>query len=156
MAWSARRRCWVDYRHRGHRGLCARTAHCAVQARGLRPVGTKPPSLWSRLGADTLLEGKMLGLARTVGLPVVSASLASLAADAGGAPSGAPVETERSNKLAMWLAIIYFVVYFIAGLGAFGLTVIRDTVPDMVSNAGWVWLGTMVSAGYAFFGVNPD
>jgi hypothetical protein len=128
----------------------------AVQARGLRPVGAKPPSLWSRLGADTLLEGKMLGLARTVGLPVVSASLASLAADAGGASSGAPAETERSNKLAMWLAIVYFVVYLIAGLGAFGLTVIRETVPDMVSNAGWVWLGTMVSAGYAFFGVNPD
>ena len=99
-----------------------------------------------------LLEGKMLGLARTVGLPVVSASLASLAADAGGAPA----KTARSNKLAMWLAIIYFVVYFIAGLGAFGLTVIRESVPDMVSNAGWVWLGTMVSAGYAFFGVNPD
>jgi hypothetical protein len=24
-------------------------------------------------------------------------------------------------------------------------------VPEMITNAGWVWLGTVLSAGYAFF-----
>ncbi len=124
-----------------------------VQARGLRPVGADKPSLWERLGAGALVQGKMLGLARTVGLPVVSASVAGLAADQGG---GAGASEANTNRLSMWLAIVYFVVYFLIGLGAFLLTVMRESVPDMVSNAAWVWLGTLVSAGYAFFGVNPD
>jgi len=132
----------------------------SVQARGLRPVGARPPSLWERLDAGSLVQGKMLGLARTVGLPVISISLASLAADQAGAPvgapTGAPASTTQSNKLSMWMAIVYFVVYFVVGLGALGLTLVWETVPDMIANTGWVWLGTMISAGYAFFGVNSD
>lgn len=127
-----------------------------VQTRGLRPVGAKRPSLWRRLDAPALLESKMLGLARTVGLPVVSGSVAALDADAGLAPGGDETRRPRDARLVIWLAIIYFAVYFVVGLGAFGLTLLRESVPDMVANAGWVWLGTLVSAGYAFFGVDPD
>jgi len=123
-----------------------------TQMRGLRPVGAEPPPFWARYNLRALAQSKMLGLARTVGLPAVSAPLSSRANDA----SGAPAANKGSSSLAMWLAIVYFVVYFLVGLGAFGLTVMRESVPDMVSNAAWVWLGTLVSAGYAFFGVDPD
>lgn len=127
-----------------------------VQARGLRPVGARRPSFWQRLDAPALLQSKMLGLARTVGLPAASGAMATLAADADGGVSAIDARQARHTRLAMWMAIVYFVVYFVVGLGAFGLTLLRESVPDMVANAGWVWLGTLVSAGYAFFGVDPD
>jgi hypothetical protein len=56
----------------------------------------------------------------------------------------------------MWIGIIYFVIYFLVGLAAFLVTIVRGSAPDVVSNAGWVWLGTVISSAYSYLGLNAD
>ncbi|MEN6479611.1 MAG: hypothetical protein ABFD20_08240 [Anaerolineales bacterium] len=136
-------------------GFASSKRATTVQTRGLRPVGAEPPSFWERHNLRQLTASKMMGLARTVGLPAVTTTVRMHAADEDLVDADAMARGRRSNRLAMWLAIVYFLVYFLVGLGAFGLTVLRESVPAIVSNAAWVWLGTLVSAGYAFFGIDP-
>ncbi|MBC7315767.1 MAG: hypothetical protein H5T70_05030, partial [Chloroflexi bacterium] len=60
------------------------------------------------------------------------------------------------NKLVMWIALLYFVIYFVVGVAAFALTLLRPSVPEIISNAGWVWLGTVATAGYSFFALDSQ
>ncbi|MHB1356439.1 MAG: hypothetical protein ACYCZF_10740 [Anaerolineae bacterium] len=95
-------------------------------------------------------QGKLLGLAETLGL-----NLGGLTAN-----SIAPLEDEhvRITKVntATWVAGIYFILYFLVGAGAFLVTILRPQVPELISNSAWVWLGTLISSSYSFFALGND
>jgi uncharacterized membrane protein (DUF485 family) len=129
-------------------------------ARATRP-GTVPVSAphplggWARTGWSTLrppsrTRVKLLGLSQMLGLPPADLDPDDTASD--------DEEADRRRKLdaATYLALAYFLVYFLVGLGAFLLAFTRTEVPDLVMNAAWIWVGTIVSSGYAFLGLSPD
>ncbi len=60
------------------------------------------------------------------------------------------------NKISLGISILYFVIYFATGLGAFALSIARPEVPELISNAAWVWLGSLISSGYSFFALNSE
>lgn len=132
-------------------GFARGSREATVQSRSLRQMDDPAPSRWQRFNARSLVKGKLKGLARTVGLPMVTVDPTAFAAD--DVPVDQPSEPP-ANRLAMWMAIAYFVIYFFVGLAAFCLTIMRDGMPEMIANAGWVWVGTLVSAGYAFFSMD--
>lgn len=102
------------------------------------------------------IESKFLGLADTLGLNLRSITASS---------SVMPLEevSVRAAKIntATWVAILYFIIYFITGAGAFVITVMRPEVPEIISSTAWVWLGTLITSSYSFFalgegnGANP-
>jgi hypothetical protein len=96
------------------------------------------------------LEGKLLGLADTLGLYIGGLTASNIA----------PIEEEhvRAAKVntATWVAGIYFVIYFLVGAGAFLLTILRAQVPEIISNSAWVWLGTLISCSYTFFALGNE
>jgi hypothetical protein len=79
---------------------------------------------WYSLRPPSRFQAKFLGVAAMVGVRV---------------QSGAPTLSD---------------VYFVVGVGAFLLTITRATVPELVSNAAWVWLGTIVTSTYTYFGMD--
>ncbi len=66
------------------------------------------------------------------------------------------IDEPTLNKVSLGISVLYFLIYFFTGFGAFGLAVARANVPDLISNAAWVWLGSLVSSGYSFFALNAD
>ncbi len=66
------------------------------------------------------------------------------------------IDEPTLNKVSLGISVLYFAIYFLTGFGAFGLAVARANVPDLISNAAWVWLGSLVSSGYSFFALNAD
>lgn len=130
-------------------------------ARGRRPIsvpvsivhppGKRVPSGWIRLDYPTLAKIKLLGLAATLGLRIGPAtpSLPSPYEEEGEEP-----KPGRKLSAAVWVALLYFAVYFSIGVSALVLTVIRPEVPELILNASWVWLGTVVSSGYTFFALS--
>jgi len=65
-----------------------------------------------------------------------------------------PLAGLTSLGLTEWIALAYFVVYFAVGVAALLVTLTRPSAHDMVSNAGWVWLGTAISSTYSYLGLN--
>ncbi len=129
-------------------------------ARATRP-GTVPVSAphplggWARTGWSTLhppsrTRVKLLGLSQMLGLPPADLDPDETSSD--------EEEAKRRRKLdvATYLALAYFLAYFLVGLGAFLLAFTRPEVPDLVMNAAWIWVGTIVSSGYAYLGLSPD
>ncbi len=127
----------------------------ALQVAGPTKVVVRTPIHW--------IKRNFFGLADTLGLPLVPEIV--LWTDLGepeepGYPMPEEPEYEIDeptvNKVSLGIAVLYFGVYFFAGLGAFGLSVIRPAVPELISNAAWVWIGSLVSSGYTFFAINSD
>lgn len=105
---------------------------------------------WISLKPASRIKSKLVGLAVTLGLPIERALLRQLAAP----DAEQPEEVERALDSAVWISLLYLVLYFVIGASAFALSIVRPEVPELIGNAAWVWLGTLVSSGYAFFGVN--
>ena len=100
----------------------------------------KPPSRF---------RSKFLGVAAMVGIRVqVGATTLS------GRAGPATRRRRPGRPRALWVGLLYFGVYFLVGVGAFVLSVTRPVVPDLVSNAAWVWLGTVVTSAYTYFGMD--
>ncbi|MFH1085291.1 MAG: hypothetical protein V1772_05975 [Chloroflexota bacterium] len=118
------------------------------------PLGAEAPvGLWRRWKASNLARRNLLGLARTLGLPLT------VPAPAEGAPQPEAPSTDdpadpRYQRLAIWTAVLYLAMYFVVGLAALLTSIWVKQTPEMVSQAGWVWLGTTVSAAYSFFGIS--
>jgi hypothetical protein len=72
------------------------------------------------------------------------------------ATDGEETSRRRSLDAATALALAYFLIYFLVGLAAFVLAFTRPQVPDLIMNAAWIWVGTIVSSGYAYVGLSPD
>jgi len=113
------------------------------------PMGGSALAPWASLKPASRTKSKLVGLAITLGLPIEPAILQQLAA-----PDAEQPEPEKALSTGVWIAVLYLVVYFAVGASAFVLSVIRPQVPEIISNVAWVWLGTLVSSGYTFFGLN--
>ena len=104
---------------------------------------------WYTLKPPSRFRAKFLGLAAMLGVRVcVGATILS------DVPSPADPPVPQAPNYALWVGLLYFAVYFLVGVGAFVLAVIRPSVPDLVSNAAWVWLGTVVTSAYTYFGMD--
>lgn len=64
---------------------------------------------------------------------------------------GEPATALQGLSFGVWVALLYFGVYFIVGASALLLFLFKTTVPNLVADSAWVWLGTVSSSGYAFF-----
>jgi len=119
----------------------------ATPVRALHAMGGIARTRWVSLKRPPRAKEKFLGLGRLLGLRTERRTFAK--AEEGAAPE----ELAPSGRVTttMVVGILYFVVYFVIGAAALLLTVTRPAVPELVTNAGWVWLGTVLSAGYAFF-----
>lgn len=111
------------------------------------------------------VKRNFFGLAGVMGMPLLPEIVLWVDPEAPAAPGDPDPDAEAPsyeldepviNKVSLGISILYFVIYFVTGLGAFGLAVTRAAVPELVSNAAWVWLGSLISSGYAFFALNSD
>ena len=132
-----------------------------VQVIASHPMGGRALTAWRTLRPPSLLKRNLMGLADTLGLRAGSLPVTRSTAPEGDGPSTGDRPTEgaeeaREAPAALWVAILYLAVYFLVGLGAFALTVVRSDAPEIISNAGWVWLGTIVSSGYSFFALDSQ
>lgn len=125
-----------------------------IQIAGPRRELLRSPIHW--------IKRNFFGLAETLGLPLMPEIILWTDPD-----PESPTEPEKRspwyeideplmNKVSLGIAILYFLVYFITGIGAFGLAILRPEVPELISNAAWVWIGSLASSGYAFFALNSD
>lgn len=114
------------------------------------PLGGWAHTGWNTLRPPSRVRVKLLGLAELLGLRPASLIPAQTATDEEEAGR------RRGLDAATYLALAYFLVYFLVGLGAFLLAFTRPEVPDLVMNAAWIWVGTIVSSGYAYVGLSPD
>ena len=113
------------------------------------PMGGRTLPAWTRLKPASRTKSKLVGLAATLGIRVGPALFQQLALGDVEQP-----EPERTLSSAMWIAVLYLVLYFAVGACAFALSLIRPEVPELISNAAWIWLGSLVSSGYTFFGMD--
>lgn len=104
---------------------------------------------WYTLKPPSRFQAKFLGIAAMAGIRVRVG--ATTLADV---PSPTNPPAAQAPTYALWVGLLYFGVYFLVGVGAFVLTVTRPVVPDLVSNAAWVWLGTVVTSVYTYFGMD--
>jgi hypothetical protein len=131
------------------------------------PLGGDAPTGWSDLKPPSLIRRKLLGLADTLGFrrPTYRRSTRRSGQDASEPSSGddaTPVTptphpaSGLADTVRAWIGGVYFVIYFVVGIAAFLVSLLRASVPDIVANAGWVWLGTVLSSAYAFLGLNNE
>ncbi len=106
--------------------------------------------VWATRRHVPLVKRNLLGLAEALGLPIQPLVGRFATYDVEANPP-TEIQEPSGNKVAMWIALLYFIVYFAVGIGSFVLTMWRVAAPEIISNAGWVWLGTVASAGYSFF-----
>lgn len=129
-------------------------------AQGNRPLpgmvrATRP---WARLMSVPLTvvsygPAKLVALARLLGLPV-GPSAPSRAEPGGSAPQpGVPEGADLLTSAGVWVALLYFAVYFLVGISAFVLFLAKSHVPPLIADSAWVWVGTVSSSAYAYFGV---
>ncbi len=127
-----------------------RPATVAITAE--HPLGGQAVTSWSSLERPSLLRCRFLGLASIIGLETALPTTWP-ATDEEASPDLQPGQGMTNT---LWVSLLYFGVYFLVGGAALALTLLRPSVPEFVSNAGWVWLGTVVSSGYTFFSVDAN
>lgn len=121
-----------------------------VQLSTEHPMGGATRTAWTSLAPLSLIQRNLLGLASIMGL--------------GGRRTPSRVPSDDSEKPAMesklpptvWVALLYFTVYFLVGISAFLVAIWKEPVPEFIANSGWVWAGTVISAAYAFLGLNAS
>ncbi len=128
-----------------------------IQVKAQAPDDPSQEVTWTTYRPVSLFKRNFLGLGRTLGMPVFSLGLQFSSDDEEPAlPPEEAIREPAANKLVMGVALLYFVIYFVVGVAAFALTLLRPTVPEIISNAGWVWLGTVATAGYSFFALDSQ
>lgn len=121
-----------------------------VQLSADHPMGGRAVTAWRSLKPDSLIKANLLGLGGMLGFPTQPLAPASSRATDELVP---PVEPDV-NALAMWVALVYIAIYILVGVASFATMFWAPSPPDLVVDAGWVWLGTVVSSGYSFFALN--
>ena len=105
---------------------------------------------WYTLKPPSRFRAKFLGLAAMLGVRV----RVGVTALSDTPVVGEPPSQSETPGYALWVGVLYFCVYFAVGIGAFILAVTRPAVPELVLNSAWVWLGTVVTSAYSYFGVD--
>ena len=114
------------------------------------PGRTAPPSPGRPARSRSLLYRKLASLANTLGLPLRLSREAPPRSDG---DIGLPDSGSGFNA-PLWVALLYFGVYFVVGVGAFLTALLKAGAPEIVTNTGWVWLGTAITSAYSFLGLN--
>jgi len=109
------------------------------------PMGGLGPTAWSRLKSPSRTSRKFMGLGELVGFRALPIAPPRSRLQEGEG------EQPQLSSLSLWVGMVYFGVYFLVGIGAFALILLKSEVPEFISNSAWVWLGTLVAAGYSFF-----
>jgi hypothetical protein len=125
------------------------------------PMGGRAVTSWTTLKAPSRARVKLQSLGELLGFWGKSRRPARPIDRETGSPTPAqPTPAEpvpaQGTPLALWVGVLYFAVYFLVGIGAFAVIVLRPVVPDLIANSAWVWLGTVVASGYSFFGLNSQ
>ena len=116
------------------------------------PLGGQALTAWSNLKPPSLFVRNLLGLADTLGFIAKPSSL-SRAIEPGEEVQAPSFEI----TLSVWMGLIYFAVYFLIGGAALVVTLVKQSnTPDLIANTGWVWLGTLATNTYAFFGLDTQ
>ncbi len=132
----------------------------STQMTNNRPIRGRTLTAWYSLHPPSLIRRNLLGLASLMGIYTSSQPLPrSQTPEEGAPPEEAPPEEEAPPareplSVVVWIALLYFAVYFLVGISAFFVTICRDSTPEIVVNSGWVWLGTIISSTYSFFGID--
>ncbi len=108
------------------------------------------------------IKRNFFGLADTLGLPLLPEIV--LWTEPAETPTGDPIQDAPSyevdeptvNKTSLFLAVLYFGIFFVVGLTAFITSIAKAQVPELLGNCAWVWLGAVISSGYSFFALNSD
>ena len=127
----------------------ARSEPGGVAHGGDRPVGDRAPG-GRREEPPSLLRRNLASLANTLGLPLRGEPARAPRPGPGGDGS----EDTQASTAPVWVALLYFGVYFVVGVAAFLTALLRPASPEIVTNAGWVWLGTALSSAYSFLGLS--
>ncbi len=108
---------------------------------------------WHALRSPSRARCKMLGLASFLG-----ARVALPVAVVGALDDEEVVEPDddTSSTSAVWLAVLYFCVYFITGAASLLTVLLTDNAPAFLSDAAWVWLGTVASSAYSYFSIDSS
>jgi hypothetical protein len=121
------------------------------------PIAGDAVTGWWRLRSPSLASRNLEGLGDLLGIPDVPLPtapnvepLAPEEDDEMLEPPPAPAQTMSTKT---WIALVYVIVYIFVGLSAFVLVLWRSPAPGIVSNAAWVWFGTLISSAYSFFGL---
>jgi len=115
------------------------------------PLGRgRAQTSWQSLEPPSLARVKFMGLATFIGARSARAGPWQQSEDQ------SDLEPGRGWSLSMWIALLYFGLYFVIGASALVLTLTRDSTPDFLVNAAYIWLGTVVSSGYSYFGLSSQ
>ena len=124
------------------------------------PLGGRARTGWQTLRRPSLVRCKLLGLAGILGLRATALTNAPAAqqppVEAPDADTPADLEPGRRLTPSLWVALLYFGLYFVIGAGAFVLNLMQPATPEFLGNAAWVWLGTVLSSGYSFFALGTN
>ena len=131
-------------------GFARASRPSSVPVTAPHPLGGWAHTGWSTLRPPSRPRAKLLGLAEMLGLHPTEVAPAQTATDE------EQTSRRRTVDATTALALAYFLIYFLVGLAAFVLTFTRPQVPDLIMNAAWIWVGTIVSSGYAYLGLSPD
>lgn len=131
----------------------------SVQMTNNHPIGGRTLTAWHSLHPPSLIRRNLLGLANVVGIcpsrqPVPRSTPEKEIPPEEGPPEEEAPPAEEPLSVVVWIALLYFAVYFFVGISAFFVTICRDGAPEIVVNSGWVWLGTVMSSTYSFFGID--
>ena len=118
-----------------------------VQVSRSHALGDDSASVWHSLKPPSLAKRNLLSLAEALGVSPRATSLSRTA-------DGSAIDLPKQAAMAMWIALVYVAIYFLVGISAFIVSLWIEQAPGMVTQAGWVWLGTTVSAAYSFFGLS--
>jgi hypothetical protein len=136
-------------------GFARSNSGVSVQVAGIRRDLVGAPVHW--------IKRNFFGLARTLGLPLLP-ELVLWTEPAPGTVPGVPesdspsyeVDEPTVNRGSLAVSMLYFGVYFLVGLASFVTSIALEEVPELLSNASWVWVGSLVSTTYSFFSMNGD
>lgn len=132
----------------------------SIQMTNSHPMGGRTLTAWRSLHPPSLIRRNLLGLAGLMGLcPSSRPAPYSQIPEEESPPEEPPVEKEPPPtrdpfSVVVWIALLYFAIYFLVGISAFFVTIFRDSAPEIVANSGWVWLGTVISSTYSFLGID--
>jgi hypothetical protein len=61
---------------------------------------------------------------------------------------------EQPAPVSAGMAILYAGIYFLIGVAALVLVLVKADVPETIESSAWTWLGTVMASAYTYFGMD--